>query len=134
MKPRNAPAGRFTYVCHEDRALPPAQQTVFRCKPMDIDWQARAMDEAAIVDGGTVRLRNHQVALDIVRAHLVAVDNFAAGRWPADGTEDERNAYLAQIGPAAIRELGHALWDHCSIDTRPDDAPPEARSLGESSP
>lgn len=129
MKPRRVQADEFVYVCRADRELPAAQQTRIRCKPMSIAWEAKAYDDVTTREDGTVRLRNYQVALEIAREHIVAVDNFAAGKWPADGGDDAKDKYLLQMGPVAIHEIGHAIWDQCSLDTPPDSGAPP---LGES--
>lgn len=131
-KAKRVQAEEWSYVLEEDRELPRDQQSVFRLKPMSQAWKAYANDNSAMRERGEVRLRNHQIAREILLAHLIDVENFPAGapkKWPAKGTDEEREAYLLMLGDAAVFELGHHVWDMCSLDTPPaTGAPPLGNS------
>lgn len=121
----------FTYVLKEDRALPPAEQSVFTFRPLTQGERLRILDgmEVVLVDRatGTRQIKPCGItqSYDALLLTLVSVQNFPAGApetYPADKGREARQRYLEALDDLAVIELGNYVVDRATL------GPPEKNS------
>lgn len=124
MQPIRRQTEAFTYVPKDDRALPPEQQTRFVCNPLTVGERMQVLDEMSVVtfeaDGVKVsRGRTFRQAYELLLQKLVAVENFPAGGtampYPARGTREQKEVYLAQFPELVLYEVGDEIRDRAEL-------------------
>lgn len=114
----------FTYVLRGDRALPPAEQSTFRFRPLTQAERVRILDgmEVVLVDPSTrtrsIKPCGVQQAYDAVLLSLVAADNFPAGAaepYPIDKGREACVKYLEGLDDLSVLELGNYVIDRATL-------------------
>lgn len=107
-------------VATQDEKLEPAEQTTFVARPMTRRERMASYDNMntteILPDGTQVRRqRTFAQSIEILVATLKAVENFPAGAeepYPADGTRDEKLAYLDRVpGDMVLFQIAEAIRD-----------------------
>lgn len=117
MKAVTRGTGVVPYVLKDDRGLPKEEQSTFHLRLLDQGERMDAYDNmntTTVLESGQVQQKGRAwaQALDLCRTRIMRIDNFPVGDtkpWP-DG-EKERLAYLEQLDPVHIQELGTAIRD-----------------------
>lgn len=111
--------GTFVHVPECDREKPVEEQTRFHLRALTQGERMQVIDDEDVVELRTdgqrvVHSRLWSQCLDLALHHIVRVEHFCddEGReipWPADGTLEEKRAFLARIEDAEVFRIGAAV-------------------------
>lgn len=122
-KKSQRPVEPFWVTPPADRALPPAEQSRFKFRPLKQHERMEFMDNVEVItEDGTgsrqLRFRNFTQALEIVLLTLIETDNFPAGepaKYSRDDTRSERARYLEVMEDSLIYVLGQEVFNHSTL-------------------
>jgi hypothetical protein len=122
-KKSERPREPFWFTPPADRALPPAEQSRFKFRPLRQYERLEFMDNTEVVtEDGTgsrqLRFRSFTQSLELVLLTLIEAENFPAGepvKYPKEGTREEKAKYIEDIDDGLIYVLGQEVFNRSTL-------------------